>query len=110
MTMCRPSLTAPGRGLAEGCVALPRSTTNNVEMAEQRGYTHGSEALLALAAARIDAALPDRALLYGSTPPEARDLDLIVSERGAESAAAVLAGTGYGRRGTVWARFEGRAV
>jgi hypothetical protein len=67
-------------------------------------------ALLALAARRIDAVLPDRALLYGSALPDARDLDLVVSEAGAQAAGSALAAAGFARRGSTWARFDGCAV
>ena len=81
-----------------------------VEPEEHADGSDASATLLARAAAWIDAALPDRALVYGSAPPDARDLDLIVSEQGASAAADALTRAGFRRRGITWARFEGCAV
>src|SRR5215204_2035728 len=61
--------------------------------------------LLAAAAAAIDAELPERALVYGSGPPDWRDLDLIVSPTSAKAASGALTRAGYIQRRSTWARF-----
>lgn len=107
-----PSVT--GARLAEWCVALPSRTANNEAVGDESRQpaqeTDARARLLAHAAASIDAVLPERALLYGSAPPDARDLDLVVSERGAEAAAGALADAGFTQRGRTWARFDGCVV
>ena len=58
----------------------------------------------------VDSALAGRAVVFGSLPPEARDLDLLVRGADAEGLGARLAEEGFIRRRREWARFRGCAV
>lgn len=53
----------------------------------------------------IDRALADRALVYGSLPPDARDIDLLVRPPEEAALAAALTDAGFLRRDDIWARF-----
>ena len=55
---------------------------------------------------RIDAAISGRVLLFGSLPPIARDLDLLVRPEQADELARSLEAAGFTRRGNTWARFD----
>jgi len=65
-----------------------------------------AEHLSADAARIVDAAASDRVLVFGSPPPEGRDLDLLVREPEERSVAPRLAAEGFERRGAQWARFR----
>jgi thymidylate kinase len=58
----------------------------------------------------VDRALPSRALVYGSLPPEGRDLDLLVRPGQESAVQAALTAAGYLRRGPIWARFAACTV
>ncbi|MDQ3881515.1 MAG: hypothetical protein M3295_10655, partial [Chloroflexota bacterium] len=58
----------------------------------------------------IDRALGSRALVYGSLPPEGRDLDLLVRPTEKEQIEDCLLDAGFLRRGAIWARFAGCTV
>lgn len=68
------------------------------------------DALLADAVALVDGALPERALVFGSVPPGARDLDLVVTPAAAEAVRRALERAGFTCRRGVWALFRGCAV
>jgi thymidylate kinase len=53
----------------------------------------------------VDAALADRVLIYGSLPPEGRDLDLLAREPEERAIGKILTESGFARRGNEWARF-----
>jgi thymidylate kinase len=53
----------------------------------------------------IDALVEDRVLVYGSPPPDGRDLDLLVREPEARAIDAGLASAGFDRREREWVRF-----
>lgn len=55
----------------------------------------------------IDALLEVDAVLFGSLPPEARDLDLVVDGNDLARVEARLEAEGFTRRGHRWARFRG---
>ncbi len=58
------------------------------------------------AAARIaDRAAGERVLVFGSVPPEGRDLDLLARGAGRARIAAALQAKGFTRRGDEWVRF-----
>lgn len=54
----------------------------------------------------VDSAASDRVLVFGSLPPEARDLDLLVRPADERALAERLASEGFVRRGREWARFR----
>jgi thymidylate kinase len=62
------------------------------------------------AAEFIDAAVAARVLVYGSLPPEGRDLDLLVREPERIAIDACLAEAGFSRQGNEWARFASCSV
>ena len=53
----------------------------------------------------LDRVLPVPALVYGSLPPEGRDLDLLVRPEDAEAAEEATMAAGFLRRGDIWVRF-----
>jgi thymidylate kinase len=53
----------------------------------------------------VDAAVEAPVLVFGSLPPEGRDLDLVVRPAEAQALEARLAAEGFVRRGDEWARF-----
>jgi thymidylate kinase len=55
----------------------------------------------------VDGAAPGPALVFGSLPPGARDLDLLVRDADAEAFRAALAAAGFARKGGEFARFAG---
>lgn len=55
----------------------------------------------------IDAALTGMALVFGSVPPEGRDLDLFVRPPQQGEIVKALGDAGYLHRGIQWVRFEG---
>ena len=57
------------------------------------------------AAALADAAVRRRILVVGSPPPAGRDLDLLARPEEEDALARALAGAGYLRRRSTWARF-----
>jgi thymidylate kinase len=58
----------------------------------------------------VDSALTGRAVVFGSLPPVARDLDLLVRGADVEGLAERLAAEGFVRRRREWARFRECAV
>lgn len=54
----------------------------------------------------LDDAVDGRVLIFGSLPPEARDLDLLAGPAQTESLQQALRDLGFDRRGHTWARFE----
>ncbi|MFL5886918.1 MAG: dTMP kinase [Thermoleophilaceae bacterium] len=56
------------------------------------------------------AAARDRVLVFGSLPPEGRDLDLLVRPADGEAIASALLGEGFTQRGHELARFAGCSV
>ena len=58
-------------------------------------------------AAEIDGILPERVLIYGSLPPHARDLDLLVREDAGAALAHTLREWGFVCKGHTLARFQG---
>lgn len=58
----------------------------------------------------LDSALDERVLIFGSLPPDARDLDLLARPREAAALATFLAGNGFVERGGTWVRFHDCAV
>src|SRR3569833_3987559 len=57
--------------------------------------------------ALLDRTAPGRVVVYGSLPPDARDLDLLVRDRDAAALEQALRDAGFTGRGGVWARFAG---
>jgi thymidylate kinase len=57
-------------------------------------------------AALIDGALEERVIVFGSLPPEGRDLDLLARPREAKSLIAFLRRTGFVDRGGEWVWFH----
>lgn len=55
--------------------------------------------------AAVDAALPERAVVFGSLPPEGRDLDLLAGPAAAAALAAELGRRGFARKGDSFALF-----
>jgi thymidylate kinase len=55
--------------------------------------------------ALLDGAVAGRALVYGSLPPAARDLDVLVRDADAPALERALRDAGFTGRGGVWARF-----
>jgi thymidylate kinase len=53
----------------------------------------------------VDAAVVGRVLVYGSLPPDGRDLDLLVREPEERAIGAGLAAAGFTRQGSEWVRF-----
>jgi thymidylate kinase len=61
--------------------------------------------------AQLEAVLSDRLLVFGSLPPQGRDLDLLVrGDRDHEAVVEWLEQHDFERRGNRWARFDGAAV
>jgi thymidylate kinase len=58
----------------------------------------------------IDAAVTGRVLVYGSLPPDGRDLDLLVRKPEEQAIGARLAEAGFVRRESEWARFASCSV
>lgn len=59
----------------------------------------------------VDEAAGDRVLVFGSLPPDARDLDLLARPSEERAIAAGLAAEGFVSRGREWARFrDGSAI
>ncbi len=58
----------------------------------------------------VDGAAERRVIVFGSTPPEGRDLDLIVRDADLPRLAAKLAEAGFRAKGQTWARFSGCGV
>ncbi len=54
----------------------------------------------------VDGLVAERVLVFGSLPPEARDLDLLVRPAEEAAIAAGLEAEGFVRRGREWARFR----
>jgi hypothetical protein len=54
----------------------------------------------------VDAAVEARVLVFGSLPPEARDLDLLVHAREQDAVSARLGAEGFARAGTGFVRFR----
>lgn len=80
-------------------------------MAEVDGTARSAaNALLDDVLGLIDDALPERALVFGSVPPAARDLDLVVPPAANDAVAGALEGAGFSCRRGVWALFRGCAV
>jgi thymidylate kinase len=57
-------------------------------------------------ARRLDAAVADRVLVFGSPPPDGRDLDLLARDREEIALASTLAAEGFDQHGPHWARFQ----
>jgi thymidylate kinase len=55
----------------------------------------------------VDSAVAGRVLVYGSLPPDGRDLDLLVREREERLIIARLADAGFASKSGEWARFTG---
>jgi thymidylate kinase len=55
----------------------------------------------------VDSAVAGRVLVYGSLPPDGRDLDLLAREREEQLIIARLADAGFASRSGEWARFTG---
>lgn len=53
----------------------------------------------------LDAAAAERVVVFGTPPPEGRDLDLLVHEGARAALAGVLDAEGFTRSGETWARF-----
>jgi len=58
----------------------------------------------------VDRAATGRILVFGSLPPEARDLDLLVPSTELDGLAAALAGAGFESSAGEWVRFAGCSV
>ena len=58
----------------------------------------------------MDGLLGGRALVFGSLPPDGRDLDLLVADDAVERLAEGLAAAGFVAKGDEWARFRDCAV
>ena len=58
----------------------------------------------------VDSVLGERALVFGSLPPEGRDLDLLVSPAAEATLARELPERGFVRVGRTWARFRDCSV
>lgn len=56
--------------------------------------------------ASLDAAVADKVVIFGSTPPEARDLDLLARPLEEAALRGALQTLGFGSRGATWARFR----
>ncbi len=54
----------------------------------------------------VDGLLGGRALVFGSLPPDGRDLDLLVADDAVERLAEGLAAAGFVAKGDEWARFR----
>lgn len=54
----------------------------------------------------VDGAVEDRVIVFGSLPPTARDLDLLVRPPEAEALSAALRRSGFSERGGEWVRFR----
>jgi thymidylate kinase len=65
----------------------------------------GSDALAP--ALIVDRAVADRVLVFGSPPPEGRDLDVLAREPERRALAPALAREGFEQRGAQWVRFRG---
>lgn len=59
------------------------------------------------AARVVEGLIAGPALVFGSLPPEGRDVDLLVRPAEQRALEAGLPGAGFGRRGLTWARFAG---
>jgi thymidylate kinase len=59
------------------------------------------------AASIVDAAAGERVLVFGSLPPDGRDLDLLARPGAERAVAAALLDAGFLRRGVEWVRFSG---
>ncbi len=66
--------------------------------------TSGAQAKL------VDGLLSGRALVFGSLPPDGRDLDLLVADDAVERLGEGLAAAGFVAKGEEWARFRDCAV
>ncbi|MDP9068357.1 MAG: hypothetical protein M3N53_08450 [Actinomycetota bacterium] len=53
----------------------------------------------------IDKVVESRCLIYGSIPPHARDLDLLVREHDERALSEALSGWGFTRKAQMWVRF-----
>ena len=60
--------------------------------------------------ALVDSAVRDRVLVFGSLPPQGRDLDLLVRSPERDALVRALTGAGFLQRRNVWALFEGASV
>lgn len=58
----------------------------------------------------VDGAVGDPVLVFGSLPPEGRDLDLLVRDAEEASIADALEDAGFDRRGEQWVSFKGCSV
>jgi thymidylate kinase len=55
---------------------------------------------------QLDTALTDRVLVFGSLPPDGRDIDLLARSAQLDSIEGVLSATGFSHNGDQWVRFE----
>lgn len=62
------------------------------------------------AAELVDGAAERRVLVFGSLPPDGRDLDVLARDEEHEAIARALAAAGFRRSGSVWTRFEACAA
>jgi len=58
----------------------------------------------------VDSAVRDRVVIFGSLPPDGRDLDLLVRAPERAALAEALTAAGFLQRGNVWALFKGSSV
>lgn len=59
---------------------------------------------------QIDDAVPDKIVIYGSLPPDARDLDILARPAEEVALSHALQRLGFERRGHSWARFQDGSV
>ena len=70
-----------------------------------RGQLGGQACSFVKAAELIDTVVAGRVLVYGSLPPDGRDLDLLVREPEERAIGEILTEAGFARRGNEWVRF-----
>lgn len=58
----------------------------------------------------VDRSVDRRLIVFGSVPPDGRDLDLLVPDAGVQQLAATLSAAGFRSRQETWARFAGCGV
>lgn len=58
----------------------------------------------------VDGAMERRVIVFGSLPPDGRDLDLLVRDPDVPRLFAALTDAGFRRKGDAWARFSGCGV
>jgi thymidylate kinase len=70
-----------------------------------RGQLGGQACSFVKAAELIDTVVAGRVLVYGSLPPDGRDLDLLVREPEERAIGEILTEAGFARRRNEWVRF-----